>query len=88
MPPTAPEPYLPSPCWSHLGTIFRSWALLRRILCFLLRLLSFLAGFYASWGALARFWRVLKGSGDGFGGPKALFCEVFLPAHACNAKKT
>ena len=53
----------------------------------MLRLMSLLAGFCASWGALARFWRLPRGSGEGFGCPKALFFEVFLPAHACNAKK-
>ena len=36
-----------APCWHFL----RSWALLGRILRLMLRLLSLLAGFGASWGA-------------------------------------
>ena len=71
------------PCWGYFSLLGASWGNFPH----LLRLMSLLAGFCASWGALARFWRLPRGSGEGFGCPKALFFEVFLPAHACNAKK-
>ena len=56
----------PRPCWSHVGTSFGSRAHLGRILRFLLRLWSLLAGFWASWDA--------PGSTlGGFGQPRAWF---------------
>ena len=49
----------------HVGTIFRSWALLGRILRLLLRLLLRLAGFCASWSAPGS---ILEGPGLDFRG--------------------
>ena len=46
-------------CW----LIFRSWALLGRILRFVLRFLSLLGVFLRFGPSRARFWRVSEGSG-------------------------
>ena len=66
------------PLGGHVGSIFRSWALLGRILRLLLRLFSLLAGFCASWGAPAS---ILEGSGTLWGGfwrPQGRICRCFL----------
>ena len=67
-----------SPCWHHVGTIFRSWALLGRMLHVLLRFFSFLVGFCASWGALGS---ILEGFGTlwgGFWSSQSIFFEGFF----------
>ena len=64
----------PPPTWGHVGTIFRSWVLLGRILCLLQRLLSLLAGFGASWDAPGS---ILEGSGCFRGGFWSLRAPVF-----------
>ncbi len=51
MPPTSQHRKFVRPLDDHVGAIFRSWARFGRILRLLLRLLSLLAGFCASWDA-------------------------------------
>ena len=70
-------------CW----LIFRSWALLGRILRFVLRFLSLLVVFFTFWTVLGSILEGLEGVGEGFEGSKRLFFDVFLCARACNAKK-
>ena len=83
--PTLPKLKFSWPCWDHVGTIFRSWALLGRILRLLLRLLLRLAGFCASWSApgsiLDRFWLDF----GGFWPPKTMIFEVFSRRAAATA---
>ena len=72
--------------WGPVGTIFRSWALLGRCWRLLLRLLSLLAGFSASWCAPGSIFESFGRSEDGFGSPMALFFEVFTCTGACTAR--
>ena len=85
VPPTPPPPKFVRPLASHVGTIFRSWALLGRILRLLLRLLLRLAGFCASWSApgsiLDHFWFDFAG----FWPPKTMIFEVFSRRAAATA---
>ena len=80
------RPNFVRPCWSHVGTIFRSWALLGRCWRLLLRLLSLLAGCSVSWCAPGAIFENFGHSEAGFGSPMALFFEVFTRTGACTAR--
>ena len=77
------------PCWAYVGGIFRSWALLGRLLRLQLRLLSLLVRFCASWGApgsisggfgasRAWFWRSKTNIFRSFFAHASLQCEKLL----------
>ena len=87
------RPKIPRPSWSHVGATFRSWALLGRVVRFLLRLLSLLAAFCASWSTpglilegsrrvRGGFWSVRAPSFRGFCARARLQCP-----HALNVTK-
>ncbi len=86
MPPTLPALNFVRSLGTHVGAIFRSWALLERFLHVLLRLLSLLAGFSASWCAPGSIFEGFGASEDGFGSPTALYFEVFAWTWACTAR--
>ena len=75
-----------SPCWAMLALFFalgRFLAAFCNSCCVCCRSWPVLVGP----GTLrARFWRVPGGSGEGLGGPKAVFCDAFSRLQSCNAK--